>query len=107
MGGCIMVLNITEENYEEIVNGNEIVLIDFYADWCGPCKMMSPVIDEIANEYEGKVVVGKVNVDKETKLASNFEIMSIPTIIIFKNKKIVKEFIGLQSKEAIVNILNN
>lgn len=102
-----MVLNITEENYEDIVNGNKAVLIDFYADWCGPCKMMSPVIDEIANEFEGKVVVGKVNIDKETKLASKFEIMSIPTIIIFKDNNIIKEFVGVQSKDTIVNILNN
>ena len=99
-----MILNITEKNYDEILSSELPVLIDFYADWCGPCKMMAPVIEEIADEFKDKVIVGKVNIDNERILASKFEIMSIPTIIIFKNNEIIKEFSGVQSKEAIINL---
>ena len=98
-----MVLNITKENYDsEVINSDLPVIIDFYADWCGPCKMMSPVIDEIAEKYNGKVKVGKVDVDKESELASKFGVMSIPTIVIIKNGEVSKTFVGVQSKENIV-----
>ena len=82
-----------------------MVLIDFYADWCGPCKMMSPIIDEIAEEMEGKVKVGKVNVDDNQQLAIKYNVMSIPTIIIYKNGMPVKSFVGLRDKNEILDSL--
>ena len=102
------VFKFEEGNFEkEVLESNEVVLVDFYADWCGPCKMMSPVIDEIANELLGKVKVGKVNVDNNQELAIKYDVMSIPTMIIFKNGMPVKSFVGITSKEAILNELNH
>lgn len=101
------VLKLSEENFEnEVVKSNQTVLVDFYADWCGPCKMMSPVIDQIAEEMEGKVKVGKINTDENMNLAEKFNIMSIPTIIVFKEGKICKIFNGVTDKNEILNILN-
>lgn len=99
-------LKISSENFrEEVLNTDKTVLIDFYADWCGPCKMMSPVIDEIAEELEQNIKVGKVNVDENQDLAMEYGIMSIPTMLIFKNGKEDKRFIGLRDKEEIVENL--
>lgn len=79
---------ITEENFEnEVLNSDKPVLVDFWAQWCGPCRMLGPIIEEIANDYEGKVKVGKVNVDEQPNLASKYGIASIPTVIVFKNGK--------------------
>lgn len=98
-----MVINITEENFEnEVVNSEKPVILDFYADWCGPCKMMSPIIDEIAEELGASVKVGKVNSDENLSLAQEFEIMSIPTIMIIKNGKPVKTFVGVTPKAEII-----
>ena len=97
------VLKITGENFEgEVLKSNIPVIIDFYADWCGPCKMMSPIIDNIAEELGEKVKVGKVNIDDNKELAMQFGIMSIPTIIIFKEGKADKTFVGLRDKEEII-----
>lgn len=98
------VLEITNENFDEIVKSNETVLIDFFAVWCGPCKIMSPVIDEIAEENAG-ITVGKCDVDEADELADKFEIMSIPTIMVFKNGEAVKTFNGVTDKQEIVNAL--
>ncbi len=99
------VLNVTSENYEsEVLKSDRKVLIDFYADWCGPCKMMSPIIDEIAEEVIN-VKVGKVNVDDNGELAMKYGISSIPTIMIFKNGKPSKTFIGVTEKDEIKNML--
>ncbi len=98
------VLKITQENFEEEVSKSNIpVIIDFYADWCGPCKMMSPIIDNIAEELGESVKVGKVNIDDNKNLAMQFGIMSIPTVIIFKEGKAEKTFVGLRDKEEILN----
>ena len=84
---------ITEENFEnEVLNSDKPVLVDFWAQWCGPCRMLGPIIEEIANDYEGKVKVGKVNVDEQPNLASKYGIASIPTVIVFKNGKPEKNF---------------
>ena len=100
------VLKLNEENFEEeVLKSNKKVLIDFYADWCGPCKMMSPIIDEIAKEVGSEIKVGKVDVDENQELAIKYDVMSIPTIIIFKNGKAEKTFVGLRDKQEILNEL--
>ena len=94
-----------EENFEdEVLKSNETVLVDFYADWCGPCKAMSPIIDEIAEETT-TAKVGKVNVDENSELAIKYDVASIPTIMVFKNGEPFKTFIGLTEKEKITSEL--
>ena len=96
------ILKITSENYEsEVLKSEKPVIIDFYADWCGPCRMMSPIIDEIAEEMHENIKVGKVNVDENQELAMEYGIMSIPTIVIIKNGKAEKTLVGLRDKEEI------
>ena len=96
------VLKITNKNFEEeVLNSDKPVIIDFYADWCMPCKMMSPIIDSIAEENQ-ELKVGKINVDESGELAVKYNIMSIPTIIIFKNGNEYKKIIGVTSKENIL-----
>lgn len=100
-----MVNRFDESNFDaEVLQSDLPVFVDFYADWCGPCKMMSPIIDEIAEENDD-VIVGKVDVDENGELAMQFNVMSIPTILIFKNGELAETFIGLQSKETIVNAI--
>ena len=100
------VLKITSENYEEeVLKSDKPVLIDFYADWCGPCRMMSPIIDEIAEEMEGKIKVGKINVDDNQELAMEYGDMSIPTIVVIKNGQIEKTFVGVRDKDEIKEAL--
>ena len=100
------VLKITDENFEtEVLQSEKPVIIDFYADWCGPCQMMSPVIDNIAEELGGTVKVGKVNSDENMGLAEKYGIMSIPTIMIFKNGNLDKTFIGLTPKNEILEAI--
>ena len=101
-------INLNIKNFEEEVLKSEIpVLVDFYATWCGPCKMIAPVIFKIAEEYKGKVKVGKVNVDEENELAMKYQIQNIPTLILFKNGKLVNSLIGLNSKSEIENMINS
>ena len=100
------VLKITNDNFnEEVLNSDKTIIVDFYADWCGPCKMMSPIIDKIAEENE-EIKVGKLNVDDAQDIAMKYNVMSIPTIIIFKNGNEFKRFIGVTSKSEILNALN-
>lgn len=99
-------ITLTNENFQNEVLKSEIpVLVDFWAAWCGPCRMVAPIVEEIAKEYMGKVKVGKINVDEQPELASAFRIASIPTIMIFKNGKIIDTVIGYQSKERLVQQL--
>lgn len=101
-------LKITKNNFnKEVLDSDIPVLIDFWADWCGPCRMLSPIIEDIAEEYDGKVKVGKVNVDEEPELASKFGVASIPTIVVIHNKKIVNSSVGYVPKEQITAMLNN
>ena len=100
------VITITSKNFEEEVSKSELpVLLDFWATWCGPCKMVSPIVDEVANEVEGKAKVGKINVDEEQELASAFQIMSIPTLVVIQNGKLVKQAVGVRSKAEILDML--
>ncbi len=97
-----MEYNFTAENFNnEVVNSEVPVLVDFYADWCGPCKRMSPVVEELAEEYDGKAKVGKVNVDQQQMLAAQFGVMSIPTFLIIKNGKVIDRAMGAMPKEAL------
>ena len=99
-------LKITRENFENEVMKSDIpVLIDFWAPWCGPCQMMGPIIEQLAEEYEGKAKVGKVNVDEEGELSQAFGVMSIPTIVLVKDGKIVKQVVGARPKAEVKAML--
>ncbi len=99
---------ITEANFEqEVLKSEGTVLVDFWAPWCGPCKMLLPVVEELAKEYDGKVKVGKVNTDENMSLSSQFQITSIPCLIIFKDGKPVNKMVGFRPKEAIKQELDN
>ena len=101
-----MTVEITKENFESVVLKNELpVLVDFWATWCGPCKMIGPIIEELSDELEGKVVFGKVNVDLQPELAMEFHVMSIPTLILFKNGEIANKKIGFMPKEKLIEML--
>ena len=92
----------TDANFEaEVLKSEGVVLVDFFAPWCGPCKMMSPVIDKLAEEYKGKVKIGKMDVDESGETAMKYEVQSIPTLIIFKNGAIADKLIGFQSEESL------
>lgn len=98
-------IEINKENYQELVaEENKFVLLDFWASWCGPCRMVSPIIDEIAGERDD-IVVGKVNVDEQPDLASQFRVMSIPTLVVLKNGEVMNQLVGAHSKEEIISML--
>ena len=100
------VLSINKENFETVKNSEKTVLLDFYADWCGPCRMVSPIVDEIAEERED-ILVGKINVDNEPELAQKFGVISIPTLVILKDGKVVNQSAGARPKAQILSLLEN
>lgn len=96
-------VTLTDQNFDaEVIKSPTPVLVDFWAVWCGPCQMQGPVIEDVAKTMEGKVKVGKVNVDENPQTAGKYGIMSIPTLMVFKNGSVVKQLIGLQNKDTIV-----
>lgn len=100
------VKTITSENFEqEVLKAEKTVLIDFWAEWCGPCRMLSPVVDQVAEEMGDQIIVGKVNVDEQPALAQKFNIMSIPTLLVFKNGSVVQTSVGVRPKQEIVNLV--
>ena len=101
-----MALKFTKENFEEmVINSDKPVIVDFWAPWCGPCKMMTPEIDKLSTELEGTVVVGKVNIDEQEELAKKYGVMSIPTVALFKNGKIESTSLGFVPKNKLLNAL--
>lgn len=99
-------IKLTSENFEaEVLNSDKPVMVDFWAEWCGPCKMLSPIISELAEEYDGKVKVGKVNVDEEMDLAMKYKVASIPTVVLFDKGEKKTQSIGYVAKEELVNML--
>ena len=96
-----MTIEITDANFEGLVSANKSVLVDFWAEWCGPCRMVGPVIEELAAEYEGKAIIGKVNVDENDSIVNQFGIRNIPTILYFKNGVVVDKFVGAAQKSVL------
>jgi thioredoxin 1 len=102
-----MAKSLTAENFqEEVLNSSLPVLVDFWASWCGPCQMIGPVIEELSKELEGKAIIGKVNVDENPELAQKYGVMSIPTIILFKDGKEQEKIIGLTSKDQLLELIS-
>jgi thioredoxin 1 len=100
-------ITITDANFDnEVLKSTKPVLVDFWAVWCGPCQMQGPIVEEVAKEMDGKAKVGKLNVDENPQMAQKFSVMSIPTLMIFKGGTIVKQFVGVQSKETLLSELN-
>jgi len=104
-----MCVTLTDQNFEEeVIKSNSLpVLVDFWASWCGPCRMLGPIIEELAKDFEGKIKIGKLNVDENSEIAGKYEILGIPSLKIFKDGKIVDEITGVQPKEILVEKIKN
>ena len=99
-------LEFTDQNFEqEVLKSEKPVLVDFWAEWCGPCRLVAPTVDALAGEYAGRAKVGKLNVDENQSVTSRYNIRGIPTLLLFKNGEIAQQWVGAQSKDAIVEIL--
>ncbi|MCI8830228.1 MAG: thioredoxin [Lachnospiraceae bacterium] len=102
-----MEMVFTTQNFEqEVLKSDKPVLVDFYADWCGPCKMMAPVVEELAELYQGKAKVGKLNVDDNEEIAMKYGVMSIPTLLVIKNGNVEAKMIGVQKRETLMDALD-
>lgn len=98
------VIKVSKENFNEVISSEKLVLLDFYADWCGPCRMVSPIVEEIADERED-VLVGKINVDEEPELSEKFSVFSIPMLVVMKNGEILEQSVGARPKAQILDML--
>ena len=101
-----MVQHFTSETFEKAIAGDQAVLVDFWATWCGPCRMIAPVIEDVAAEFDGRAIVGKVDVDEEPGLAQRFGVMSIPTLIVLKDGKVAEQAVGARGKADVAAMLN-
>lgn len=102
-----MALEINESKFnDEVINSDKLVLVDFWAPWCGPCKMVAPVVEDISKEYSDKLKVVKVNVDENAGIASKYQVMNIPTLMLFKNGDVVNKMVGFQPKPALERAIN-
>ena len=102
-----MALEITDANFEELVlKSDKPVLVDFWAEWCGPCRMVGPVVEELSKEYEGKAIVGKVNVDNNADISTKYGIRNIPTLLVFKNGEVVEKQVGITPKNVLAGKLD-
>lgn len=100
-----MALEITDQNFESIIKENRVVVVDLWATWCGPCQMVGPIIEELAREYEGRVAIGKCDVDQNTEVPSQFGVRNIPTILFFKDGELVNKLVGAQPKTSFVQAI--
>ena len=100
-------LEITDSNFNDIISKNKTVLVDFWAEWCGPCRIIGPVIEELANEYEGKAIIGKLDVDSNQESSVKYGVRSIPTILTFKDGEIVDRQVGAVPKETLTNVIDS
>ncbi len=101
------ILMLTNANFEtEIKRADTPIVVDFWAEWCGPCRMVTPVLEKLADDYAGKVRIGKVNVDEQSSLASKYGIQSIPTLLIFKGGKVVEQFIGATTRDVLARLID-
>jgi len=96
-----MALQITDANFEELVKGSKPLVVDFWAEWCGPCRMITPIIEELASEYEDRVAIGKMNVDENDEVVGQFGIRSIPTILFFKQGELLDKHVGVAQKNVL------
>ncbi|MBL7197322.1 MAG: thioredoxin [Candidatus Omnitrophica bacterium] len=102
------ILHFNDSNFDsQINNSKELVLVDFWADWCFPCKRIAPILEELSKEYDGRVKIAKLNVDEGRNTATNFGIMSIPTLMLFKNGKVVKQVVGVVSKKELKSAIDS
>lgn len=100
-------VTLTGDNFDRVLAENPVVAVDFWATWCGPCKMLAPVIEELADDFDGKAVIGKVDVDENEDLARRFGIMSIPTVLIFKDGQLVDKHVGFRQKTQLADAINS
>ena len=100
------VVNVSDANYKEVLAAGQPVVLDFWAEWCGPCRMVSPIIDELAEEYAGRITVGKVNVDENDTVVAEYGIRNIPTVLFFKDGQVVDKQVGARQKAAFVEKMN-
>ena len=101
------IVTLNQANFQKEALASTLpVLVDFWAEWCGPCKMIAPVLDEVASEYEGRIVVGKVNIDEDQSLAAEYGVRAIPTLLLFKNGQVIEQIVGLRSKRDLKSSLD-
>ncbi|GAA6396519.1 thioredoxin [Solibaculum mannosilyticum] len=99
------VLTVTNKNFDQIISSG-VVVVDFWANWCGPCRMLSPIVDQLAEQFAGRITVGKVDVDRESELASRFRIMSVPSLLFFQDGKLVETSVGVKNLEELSSIVS-
>tara|TARA_S200000501_G_scaffold113866_1_gene106992 strand:- start:311 stop:631 length:321 start_codon:yes stop_codon:yes gene_type:complete len=100
-------VEITDSNFNDIVSKNSVVLVDFWAEWCGPCRMIAPMIEELANDYDGKAVIGKLDVDNNQESSVKFGVRSIPTLLVFKDGEMVDRHVGAVAKETLSSSIDS